>query len=613
VIYFFDKPATGSLPIMFRYTIRNDKLIGRHRRRRQRRSGEFVTSTIIPTLVALVVTLAVVVPGASSAEAVAAVGCDSTLVGCYYLHDLATGGQEEIALLFDQVTTLSYDDRLVSSGHEPSIWCDTTATTTTTTTADYNNDYYSNGGTTSTTSPTNPVQEVEFAVLPAGVTYTTRTAPYWLDVTSAGLGMDKWLQSCGDKILSVEGKNSYGDTCFRATFRLYTTCPYGGGGSNAGAGNIDNNYTNNTNPIITLNNTTNNNEIGDLNLRFSKIARDVKDNPPVFIQPRLTSTDYPIGGALGVRLARQTTAVSVMLADDYELRGFNVLGYVNRVGIGAPTMPNRDPNHPFWADFRAVVQAQVRRRNGDMSDLNLPQIWRDMQFNVTGVALAIQNELPGLWQALLIDRLFKEGAKLDTNVLPFRSKMEFIGGVVRMAEINFWTIIKVSPVNFRLKWIYGRPRPEEVAYQIQNGDISAWAVPDDILQTLSRWNLTRPDDFTAYRTGSPQHPSWPAMHSTASMASFWLMVVLDMTEEEKCQALLTDWIVSYGRTVAGVHYPTDNISGLNLGQEIVAEILVDHLVDLYNANRTAAQAKVAASRFDWSDFDPATCRINKRN
>jgi hypothetical protein len=86
-------------------------------------------------------------------------------------------------------------------------------------------------------------------------------------------------------------------------------------------------------------------------------------------------------------------------------------------------------------------------------------------------------------------------------------------------------------------------------------------------------------------------------------------IVFDLTEEQFCQALLTDWIVSYGRTVAGVHYPTDNIAGLNLGQEILSDTLVDHLVEKYGANRTAAQAKVDGSRFDWQDFDPTTCTI----
>jgi len=68
-----------------------------------------------------------------------------------------------------------------------------------------------------------------------------------------------------------------------------------------------------------------------------------------------------------------------------------------------------------------------------------------------------------------------------------------------------------------------------------------------------------------------------------------------------------DYAVSYARTVAGVHYATDNIAGLNLGQEIMAEKLADHLVDLYGANRSKIQAKIDASRFDWNDFDTASC------
>ena len=115
-------------------------------------------------------------------------------------------------------------------------------------------------------------------------------------------------------------------------------------------------------------------------------------------------------------------------------------------------------------------------------------------------------------------------------------------------------------------------------------------------------------DFTAYPEGSPRHPSWPAMHSAASSSSFWMSVVFELTDEQYCQALLTDYAVSYARTVAGVHYTSDNIDGLNLGQEILAEFLKDHLVERYGANEANTQAKINAMRFDWNEFDPDNCQ-----
>mmetsp|Transcript_5267 Transcript_5267/g.9675 ORF Transcript_5267/g.9675 Transcript_5267/m.9675 type:complete len:227 (+) Transcript_5267:90-770(+) len=113
----------------------------------------------------------------------------------------------------------------------------------------------------------------------------------------------------------------------------------------------------------------------------------------------------------------------------------------------------------------------------------------------------------------------------------------------------------------------------------------------------------RPTDFTAYPEGAPGQPSWPAMHAAASALSFWLSVVLDITPTQHCEAKLVDHAVAWGRTVAGVHYEDDNIAGLDMGQEVVAQLLPGHLVDMYGADRQKVQDKVDAMRFSWRDFN----------
>jgi hypothetical protein len=123
----------------------------------------------------------------------------------------------------------------------------------------------------------------------------------------------------------------------------------------------------------------------------------------------------------------------------------------------------------------------------------------------------------------------------------------------------------------------GRPRPKEVAYKIAEGKLTAnHGIPQDIISKIDSMELHSATVFTAYNKGSPTHPSWPAMHSAASSASFWLAVVLDLSEDQYCKALRVDYPVLYARTVARVHYPTNNIAGLNLGQQIMAEQLADH-------------------------------------
>lgn len=131
-----------------------------------------------------------------------------------------------------------------------------------------------------------------------------------------------WLHTCGDKILTVRGSKSLQQTCLDASFQLTATCNGDGGNS------------------------------GDLNVRFSKIT-DWNNGPTEdLIDPPLVPSDYPVRGATARRLSTQTTAVSVILATDHQIRNMNVAEYLQRITSGAPpTYPNADPNQPFGTIF----------------------------------------------------------------------------------------------------------------------------------------------------------------------------------------------------------------------------------------------------------------------
>jgi hypothetical protein len=146
-----------------------------------------------------------------------------------------------------------------------------------------------------------------------------------------------------------------------------------------------------------------------------------------------------------------------------------------------------------------------------------------------------------------------------------------------------------------------------MAWKIASGEIAQENVPPDVYDMVTSMNLSKATDFTQYPEGSPKHPSWPAMHSAASSMSLWLPVIANLTEEQYCQVLLTDYAVSFARTVAGVHYRSDNMAGLDMGQEVVAHELPDHLAKVYGADPDAVKAKVEKFRFDWRNFDPETC------
>jgi membrane-associated phospholipid phosphatase len=344
-------------------------------------------------------------------------------------------------------------------------------------------------------------------------------------------------------------------------------------------------------------------EEGDLNIRFNKIT--YPDGVPESLQLPLTMEDYPITGETAAILRTQSLADAVVLEDDFDMRGKDPSKYVNALG-GPPSFPNKDPNNPFWAQLEAVVDAQILRRWGGEPDFTLPMLWADK--DIDDVALAVYHEYPGKHQADMLKKFFKEGLEVDYSVMPFRSKRDIVSLQFRFAYLNTWAIECVGAVNFCIKWAYGRPRPEEVAYQIATGEITE-GVPDDLKSKILSMNLENATSFTAYPEGSPSHPAWPAMHSAASAVSFWLRVVTNLTSEQYCEALRVDYGVAYARTVAGVHYPDDNIMGLNLGQAILADRMPEHFAENFGSDPDAVREKITRMRFDWNDFNVDECSI----
>lgn len=196
---------------------------------------------------------------------------------------------------------------------------------------------------------------------------------------------------------------------------------------------------------------------------------------------------------------------------------------------------------------------------------------------------------------------------MDRTIIPSASTVEFLRGPVLLSDMNTWAIGTVGPHNFGAKWHEGRARPEEVAYKIKQGEIDAQYVPDEILEALEAMDFDTAPAFTAYPEGSPKHPSWPAMHSAASAGSIWMPLVMDLTDEQLCEVKAVDYGVAYARTVAGVHFPTDNLDGLNLGQEILARKLPEYLAERYGSNPRIVREKLETLRFDWYDYLQSSC------
>lgn len=350
---------------------------------------------------------------------------------------------------------------------------------------------------------------------------------------------------------------------------------------------------------------------GDLNMRFNKISfgnGEVPDFMP------LKASDYPISGDIATKLKHDSNAVSIVCDYDPALASNHqalLQSYVKAIG-GGPSMPSSNMNDPFWGELREVVRLQIGRRNNmdPRTVLHPPDLWAGR--DIHQVAEAVHDEYPGYHQVELIKWLWGQGSQLDHNIIPFRSQKDFVGLQIALADLNTWAIGEVGPMNFYAKWAFGRPRPEEVAFLIARHGLTYEddCVPPDIIDSIKSMLLRSPEEFTAYPEGAPRHPAWPAMHSAASSASFWLAVVMDLTDEQYCEALRVDYAVAFARSCAGVHYPSDNTAGLNLGQAIIADKLPDHLAEKYGSDPANVRAKIERLRFNWENFDSFSCSLN---
>jgi len=353
----------------------------------------------------------------------------------------------------------------------------------------------------------------------------------------------------------------------------------------------------------------------DLGIRFSKVAFPPDaDNFANQVTLPLTADDFKISSSNNdlLDILKESICPSVTKLDDYEIY-FDVLDIIEGDFVGGyPTHASNDLASPFWGKFREVAEVQALRRVDNGSDpaidlMPLPEIWNG--YSLDAVAEAVHDEYPNYHQAKNLARMLDRGQgvayEIDDEIIPQRSAFQFLRGPVMIADMNTWGTSIVGPHSFSAKFAVGRARPEETAWSIKTGGIPRQYVPSDIFDMISDIpDFNAAVDFTAYDEGSPRHPSWPAMHSAASQTSFWLDIVLDLTPEELCQARLTDYGVAYARTVAGVHYPDDNIDGLNIGQEVIALALPGYLSLKYGADEQSVRSKIEEKRFNWNDFDP---------
>jgi len=377
------------------------------------------------------------------------------------------------------------------------------------------------------------------------------------------------------------------------------------------------------------------------NFRFKKF-----DDPgTVGLESVIDDVDFPLDKTEKDTLRKLSKSVSVydeeevcrnvdlqICRDDLTVKGLYPVTH--------PDSTDRSDLKKFWADFEETVTVQKHlkdyKKNPCMVDPlpevmpQMTQYWRGL--NILEVAEAVRDEFPGLYHyRMLADWVANKEVNYDDVIVPKTGQIDFIRREVMLSDMVGFAVRAVGPCNFSLKWSEGRARPEELAFAISKKEINVPTsskstkpskstknrrggvdIFDDISGIIEEMDLRKATDFTAYDEGSPRHPSWPAMHSASSASSFWLSVILDLSPQQLCDARMLDWSVAYARTVAGVHYPSDNIAGLMVGQGILAQILPDYLHDEYGADKKKVEDKIKEIVFDWTTFEDTECFNKKR-
>ena len=333
---------------------------------------------------------------------------------------------------------------------------------------------------------------------------------------------------------------------------------------------------------------------------------------------------YPITSADATFLREHSNSSSVLLSLEacIDVSFPDVKRALRGKGLFPP--PHPEDGDAFWKEFNKVMKSmrEVKKYQNEEDYIDpLPKVmprithlWNG-KLDIIGVAKAVHDEFPGVYHAEMItDWLSNNALSVKSYLFPKMGNKDFLRFQAMLSDLVGHAIQMVGPCNFSLKWEVGRARPEEVAWKIRNGEIKVprkyskkiygrlWAMNYQTFDSASR--------FTAYHEGSPTHPSYPAMHSAASAASFWLDVTMTLTEEQRCEARMLDWSIAYARTVAGVHYGDDNIAGLMVGQEILAQKLPKYLQEEYGADINAVKDAVKAARFDWTSFESSDCWTN---
>lgn len=311
----------------------------------------------------------------------------------------------------------------------------------------------------------------------------------------------------------------------------------------------------------------------------------------------LSRKDYPISDSLA-KIMRKANFISVSTQSSPGVV-FNLEKLIKFVKSFIHLPGDRN----YWQELNYVLDLQKYRKQGKSADIlmPLPNHWKG--YTLEDAAQAVHNEYPAQHQATYISELISSGVKIDKRIISDTSKVDFINTIVLAAALNTWSFLAVAPNTFAMKYAIGMLRPEEIVNRIKKGEYGrADGVPRSTLKRIESLDLDCMEQFTAYPEGCPNHPSFPAMHSSGSTCSMWLPIIFDLTPEQFYGAKVVDYAVAQARSAAGVHYAMDNVAGLAVGQDMIAELLPAYLEERFGSDPEYVKRKIEKIRFSWYKF-----------
>lgn len=328
----------------------------------------------------------------------------------------------------------------------------------------------------------------------------------------------------------------------------------------------------------------------------------------------LENFDYPLTQQQ-IDLVENSSSVGLRLATDPRV-------LVLPTELPTPTYP--EDGIDFWSELYDVVRATSLSKKSVKFDSNTDHYdnvdWFKINSNIlipgkpfvsetikkiygvkyTGQgAELVHADFPTDILTNLAKNLMSQGAKLR-KILPNVEYKRFTDGVVMLGHSIGWAVHTVSPSAFAAKWHFGRPRPEEVIHNFCNGQ---YDVPEVIARALDecldmdkvKLNAA---NFTMYPEGAPMHPAYPAMHGAAAGAGVLFNVLFDLTDNQKDEVRRTMANIALFRDFAGVHYKSDSLVGLELGEMVMIKALPSFLAN-YGADPVEVAAIAQAERSNW--------------